>query len=992
MLNLMGIKTWILRILCLAIILYSLEGLLYAENNEEKYNPYPIVFVHGYNVLPEKASKSDLWKKTSKELQKYFFVDPDDPYNSEYKYHNTRLYNYEAVFDYRAMSEGDIEDISAKLADYIDEVLNRLPAYQKKKVIIVAHSMGGLVTRCMLSRNDKNGKSYQEKVAKVVFVDSPLLGSPLASGVILIDRLRPDLKQKKQDYSKYADPDISLHTSPVALAYCDLYNQISDHLKFCDSFVEFDILISVQDMLAGYRNPYALPNSPNPGRYIPTIPHYEGQKVAVGELVVPATTEASKVFVGNAKIRDNMFGGIVICSTEPVQVESHYGKSETFLNNQASVLAIPNNFRTIQGSGEKSWFRGKAGSAVFKLFADYSGLPEGNKLEDLDIGDGVVTPFSQTALARNQSGLNSKIYHIVAFHTEAPDRWKTILEAVDDEPPAVESIRVVSADRTKNGADYSVYVIAKVKEYLLADIRFSYLTIDEQQVDLGEFYEMGNDYELFPFKPYVKFERNFLQKRQDPNITNNAGTPQTLYPGEFYVKLDTEGNEPHTVKLKMKNPAGKESEEKTVKFQRPIINNESPTGTVYDSKPTIEARIHSPLCVDIDTDPNYREVRIDGTKVSSGVTGSNFDITISCVPEHGLANGEHTVTINGKDVNGLPAMQKQWTFNINSQDPIITDERPKGYIPLDQVRPTIGARIYSPIGTQIRISSLVLRVDDDVVPHTTSGSGSSITVSYIPPSDLTHGSHTVSLTGSDTNYRGASKTWTFTIQDMLDWEETWTGGTGGMHRYYKIIKGYPDHDPPSERIDDVYGPLQGDHTWSISLNPQVIAKDWYGTYVWETWGILDGSCIGSPGGVTVDITNRAFTEVRRGDLPYVFYRGWQEVSIDSKGWIWSSLEPSNLTITEDSELIWNGTGAIQIKFNYGIYGSEGYGPYPPGTYSLADLSRINLRTVWVEFLCDDSDKAVAHLDLYEVGTDTDQNSGTAHCGGIRITNLHIGNQ
>ena len=479
-----------------------------------------------------------------------------------------------------------------------------------------------------------------------------------------------------------------------------------------------------------------------------------------------------------------------------------------------------------------------------------------------------------------------------------------------------------------------------------------------------------------------------MTKRSDPDLLDKSGNPIILFPGEFYVKFNTQGNEQHILKLKMKNPAGEESDEKTVKFQRPIIDGESPAGTAYESKPTIKARIHSPLGVDIDTDPNYSlEVKIDGTKVSHGTSGSNFDITVSCVPQYGLTNGEHTVTINGKDINGLPAIKKQWTFTINSQDPIITDETPKGYIPLEQVRPTIGARIYSPIGAQIKLSSLVLRVDDNVVAHSTSGSGSNITVYYIPTSDLAYGSHTASLTGSDTNYRGASKTWTFTIQDILDWEETWTSGTGGMHRYYKIIKGYPGHDPPSERIDDVYGPLEGDHAWTIGLDPQVLAWDWYGTYVWETWGLLDGTCIGSSDGVTIDITNTAFTEVRRGELPYVFYRGWQNVSIDSKGAIRSAI--TNLAITEDSELIWTGTGAIQIRLNAGVYGSEGLGPYGPGTHSLADIKNVRLYNVTVQFLYDDSDKAVAHLDLYEVGTDTDQNSGSAHCGGIKITNLRI---
>lgn len=671
--NFISIKTRILTLFFLAVMLLSLEGLLYAENNEEKYNPCPIVFVHGYNVLPKDTSKYDLWQKASKEFQKYFFVNPDDPYNSEFKYHNERLYNYETVFDYREMSEGDIEEIAGGLANYVDKVIKRLPAYQKKKVIIVAHSMGGLVTRRMLSMNDKNGKSYQEKVAKVVFVDSPLLGSPLASGVILIDRLRPDLEQKKKDYAKYADLDIGFNTSPTALAYYDLYNQIDGHLKFCELLVGFNKIITVKDMLSGYSkkpNPYGAPKpEEEPARYNPYLAnHYEGQKVAIGELVVPATVEASKVFVGNAKIRDSVFGGIVICSTEPVRAESHYGKSETFLNNKANVLATPDNFRTISGAGGKKWFLGKAGSAVFKMFANYSGLPDGNKLEDLDTGDGIVTTLSQTALAHSQNGPNSQIYPIEAFHFDAPNAWKTILDAIDDDPPVIESMKVVSADmgETGRGAEYSVYVVAGIKEYLLADIRFSYLTLDDRQADLGEFYEMGNDYEELPFKPYVKFAKDFLKKRQDPDITDSANNPQTLLPGEFYVKLDTEGNDAHVVKLKMKNPAEKESDEKIVQFQRPIIDNEKPTGSVADNRrPVIQARVHSPLEVDIDV--KSLRMMLDDVNIPSDklvVTDMGFDVTFKYTPDSDLDEGCHTVVVNGKDIYGLPAQEKEWTFFV----------------------------------------------------------------------------------------------------------------------------------------------------------------------------------------------------------------------------------------------------------------------------------------------------------------------------------------
>ena len=53
------------------------------------------------------------------------------------------------------------------------------------KVSIVAHSNGGLVTRNLLKYLEETNHSLLEKIDKVIFVGSPLLGTPKTVGELL---------------------------------------------------------------------------------------------------------------------------------------------------------------------------------------------------------------------------------------------------------------------------------------------------------------------------------------------------------------------------------------------------------------------------------------------------------------------------------------------------------------------------------------------------------------------------------------------------------------------------------------------------------------------------------------------------------------------------------------------------------------------------------------------------------------------------------------
>jgi pimeloyl-ACP methyl ester carboxylesterase len=70
----------------------------------------------------------------------------------------------------------DIEFLSTRLLDYVDEVRAQAGA---ERVDILAHSMGGLVTRTALARQESVGK-----VRRVITLGTPILGAPKILGML----------------------------------------------------------------------------------------------------------------------------------------------------------------------------------------------------------------------------------------------------------------------------------------------------------------------------------------------------------------------------------------------------------------------------------------------------------------------------------------------------------------------------------------------------------------------------------------------------------------------------------------------------------------------------------------------------------------------------------------------------------------------------------------------------------------------------------------
>ena len=678
---------------------------------EEVYHPYPVVFVHGFN------SSDGMWIGTKDELrEKYFKNGKTNQGIEEFKYPNhISENNYFLGCDYAARNNGDISDIAREdLKKTIDDTIAIIKNYtpeSEQKVVIVCHSMGGLVVRSLL----KQFPYYKDKIHRVVFIDTPHLGSPYASAVWLLNEIQRDFAENKYKnviYHSYsAFSPFTVITGNVEYPF--IYHAICNDQEYIDR-----VLFLVRG-----------------GGILP-----EG--MAIRQLRIPDFTYYEKKYSG-------------LFSSLTTTIYKSYSKADTFLGQ--SNLDVPQDPKVIIGKNTLGWEVGLwAVSTLHNLKDDFKFPVLAGETQTMEnaifIGDGIVTKSSQ-------EGIGAADYAVDGFHVGIADNCITeVLKAIDDDPPEIEDdgMYVVSADKTANGPTYPVYIVAKVKDYLLADIEISSMTIDGNPVDLTEFFNAEDS----TYKPYYKFgkDKKFLIERPDPNLLDKDDNVITLYPGEFYVQVDLDGNDPHEVNLVMKNPAEKESEPYTFTVQRPIVTDESPTGTISDAQPTIQARIYSPLGIDIDS--NSLEMKLDGSPVIHTTSGSSSDMTISYTPSTALDHGQHTVIVNGNDINSLPAEEKQWSFEIRAE-PYIDSESPTGTT--ENRRPWISAIIHASAG--VNTSSINFTLDGENVDYTYQYLNGyyEVKVYFSPPDDLEITEHSVTITANDRNGISAEKTWIFNV-------------------------------------------------------------------------------------------------------------------------------------------------------------------------------------------------------------------------------------
>lgn len=140
---------------------------------------YPIVFIHGI------AAGNEKWADVAKKYG------PDCHFEMKWGEKGTIIDNYEGqeienqVWNVSYYSDNPIDEgLNGNLEKYsrrLEIMIEKIKYYSKKdKVIIIAHSMGGLISRRYMSMSNKNNDS----VYKVVTVTTPHEGEKIVPPII----------------------------------------------------------------------------------------------------------------------------------------------------------------------------------------------------------------------------------------------------------------------------------------------------------------------------------------------------------------------------------------------------------------------------------------------------------------------------------------------------------------------------------------------------------------------------------------------------------------------------------------------------------------------------------------------------------------------------------------------------------------------------------------------------------------------------------------
>lgn len=489
------------------------------------YQPYPIIFVHGIHP----GNWGDFYS-TRYNLEPYFY---SIFLQDKYKYFHKNKEEFFPVCDYSLQSDGDIPTIArTTLQQTIIKAISSYPVEvpeNERKVIIVAHSMGGLVVRSFL----KQFPSYKELgiVDKVIFLGTPHLGAPSASAAWSLAKVnREILNLMATDYATFYSQcagshkrfsDESSNLSVDGLIYDELSSEIENYHK--------QIL---KDFYGISKN-----STPDP------------DGIALEQLRLAGDVSYHKVFEKAYKNKK-----------QNITIDLSIDGANTFLGESNLYLSNPTKYSVILGYYRgypdlPAWWVNKLRKKYEPnfTFPVFSGRVQSvlNAIED---GDGVVTAQSQLGIG----GYYSTIENV--HHTAETKSWQTILQALDD-PPVIESVRFQSGLMYYLDSDYIVF---KIKDYLLADIEVESLTINgiDFLSTIPSEYKVGNFY-----KPYLQYGKDFLKERYVTETDQNpygqtVTTKLHLMPGEFYIKAKTSdilsGN--RKISIKVKNPAQKVTE------------------------------------------------------------------------------------------------------------------------------------------------------------------------------------------------------------------------------------------------------------------------------------------------------------------------------------------------------------------------------------------------------------------------------------------------
>jgi len=584
---------------CILMLFFLLlVNAAFAVDKPQIFMPYPIVFVSGIGTKLDadagvKGSPSRTWpeRRVFKELEKYFLLHPEVKESVDSKYDLTDesvIKNLEKLkekphleFLFYDAREATLSTNADLLEKKINNMLGPEGGYYKPdtytytapcatpKVILVCHSLGGLIARKMLVDNHDN---IRDKVAAIFFIGTQQEGSPLGAVAYFLPKeivaLENDLKnidnlidgasylRKRALINVRKKEDSKIIGNLLLMKWAERDDKVSVPIAL--SFSLPGLYVSTRDAEDNKQLSAVLPGGEWPGfEEIWGLPKVTEKGVVKGTLINSNTANRYK-HTFEAYSFNGPFGTGVGARVVRAP-ELTYELSEGVFSNpvvdrdigNVKAHAIAGNLDAVLRVG----FCGIANSLMgwdnFNSL-DYSCIEAGF----WDGGDGFANLASQEAIVPA-----ANVHEIPASHgaeLNYPATPNIILQAIDDKP-IVDDISIMKGWEVSIGPPTFNYVKVKVKDYLLADVEILEMMVNDKPVDLTSFL----DTETQTYKPYFKYKKDFLKERTDTNAPLYHSSPPVIYsyltlqPGEFWVRID----EPYiySVFVKVKNAAGKES-------------------------------------------------------------------------------------------------------------------------------------------------------------------------------------------------------------------------------------------------------------------------------------------------------------------------------------------------------------------------------------------------------------------------------------------------
>jgi PGAP1-like protein/Kelch motif/CARDB/Bacterial Ig domain len=128
----------------------------------------PLILIHGIDPSNVPGSiLTDGWY----EFVRFFYSTPE--LTSKY-----RLY----IVGYRS-NVVPIEQLGENLANVLTQLDTSSSGFRQKRFIVIAHSMGGLVSRVMMNQSRSDGTKWGDRVIKLITLATPHHGTPIANGI-----------------------------------------------------------------------------------------------------------------------------------------------------------------------------------------------------------------------------------------------------------------------------------------------------------------------------------------------------------------------------------------------------------------------------------------------------------------------------------------------------------------------------------------------------------------------------------------------------------------------------------------------------------------------------------------------------------------------------------------------------------------------------------------------------------------------------------------